>query len=182
MRTWHFTWMHSGTNDETLLLRTKFFRLVMIRKQMLTLIFLIFAQHPFLRRYSNKLNWSSLQSSYYIRSLEVDILLFTTFLLDLFQESVVISIWPGVEKSKEYFLVGCHCMFKCPLYPSLVKFLHDHFCTIREVSTRWAILFQSWLPSYLYTGSSPSLRRRDLLVSDVPDFAYFWYWKWQVFL
>ena len=71
-----------------------------------------------------------------------------TFELCFFEELIVIGVGPGIEESKEYFLVGSHCVLESPLDPALVVLLNKICFTILDRSTLCMILFQSWLFSY----------------------------------
>ena len=70
-------------------------------------------------------------------------------------------------------------MFKGPFDPTFIEFLHKICLTILEVSTLWAILLHSWLCYSRKTGRRPSFSSRDWVRTEVPDFAYFWCWRWE---
>ena len=147
MRRRHLARMYSCSNDKTLLLRCKFFRLVFVHKQILILEFFIFVEDILLGGNGKKFNRPAFNCSDNIWSLEVEVWLSFTFFLYLVEKGFIVSVWPGIEEGEENFLVGSHCMPKRPLDPTFIEFLSKSGFTIRSTSTLCAIRFQSLLSS-----------------------------------
>ena len=155
MRTRHLTRVNSCSDYKTLFVMRKFFRLIMVCKQVFVLELLIFIQNVLFGGDGEKLNRPALDSLDDVWSFEINIGLLFALLLDLIEKSIIVSVGPGIEESEEYFLVRSHGVLKGPLYPSLVEFLNKLGLTIRGKSILWTILFQSLLLSSLKTGRSP---------------------------
>ena len=138
---------------------------------MLILILFVPAGDASPRTNTQKLNRSAFETANNGAALEIDVVGVFGLQLDAAEEVAVFGVGPGVEEGQEDFVSRCHGVPETPLDPPLVVLLNPPTGTMRPKSTGWAMRFHSSAPSSRYTGTSPSCRRRDFILRDVPGSA-----------